>query len=494
MKCDETQPTCMRCKASRRHCAGYRQTAASSYKWQYLLSPHSVVHQRTNCSNADQRSLAFFHRTLAPVLSGPLRNQFWTVQVASVEYHLAGVKHAILALNSPFEHYADWHSTANVSTHPATYHNTGMNIAIEHYNKAIQCVLAWRMTAVSLEAVLVMCILFVSIEYATGNPTVAVTHLNHGISLLASSHPVSETIISQFRYLSVLPRYSGADISSFLFIGPGSEAKIRSLTRFVDMDAAEATLSPLIYRCARLSLSKASAASHAEAHHRETLQQDLDRWWSLFMDLTRRGSGESLVTKRTTTKISLVQAAGLLEVRWLVAKIWMDTTPLQDEYAYDAYINRFRRVVSASIKAQTECSDMSDILTFNIGYTAPLFFTTLKCRQFDIRLKALSLMEMLFCRKENAWHQPLLCAVARRTIELEHEVRLYRHGHTYITSTALGPYSATAGLRVTRTDISAAELISKSCESFLEYRIPFQVCTESDGPYTAVQLIKVPSC
>lgn len=484
----------MRCQASRRHCGGYRQTAANSYRWQYLLSPHSVVHRHTNCSKADQRSLAFFHQTLAPVLSGPLRNRFWTVQVASVEYALTGVKHAILALNAPFEHYANCQSSANVSLRSAVYYNTSVNIAIEQYNKAIHSVLAWRTTAVSLEAVLVICILFVSIEYATGNPTAAVTHLNHGISLLSSSHRISDAIISQFRYLSVLPRYSGADISSFRFIGEDSEARIRSLIQFVDMGAAEAALSPLVYKCARLSLSRTSTASDAEVLHRESLQQDLERWWSLFLDLRRRGSGGSPGTQRTVKHMSPMQAAGLLEVRWLAAKIWMDTTPLQDEHTYGAYLHRFCRIVTVSSEAQAECSNMSDALAFNIGYTAPLYFTTLKCRQFDIRLKALSLMEMLFCREKAAWHQPLLCATARRAIELEHGVDLYRHDNTYITSAELGPHLATAGRLVTRIDIGAAKLLSKSSKLFMEYRVPFQVWTQADGPHTLMQIIKVANC
>lgn len=99
-------------------------------------------------------------------------------------------------------------------------------------------------------------------------------------------------------------------------------------------------------------------------------------------------------------------------------------------------------------------------LAFDVGFSAMLYFTATKCRSLDIRLKALSLMEMLRCGRYNTWHQPLLCAVVRRVIEMEHSVSLQNDGLTYEPASGAPLQWPVQQERVVRVKVAEAKIIS----------------------------------
>lgn len=430
----------------------------------------------------ERRSLAFFHHLIAPVLSGPLNNQFWTIKTASVAHQDGAVKHAILALNSYFEAFHK-----NTATKGNSVSGNVNKSAMEHYNTAIHSLSMQGTATRSMETVLVLCILFVSIEYAQGDPKTALKHLIHGTKLLNACPQSSPELRTMFRHLSVLPRLSGADISKFPMIQDANENLVMLVSAFTDEKDAERCLDPLYYECARLSTSVDSIESEIALNRRTSHCSDLlcrlNTWWSLFV-VCRNSllSTEQLSTGTEERFTATTQALSLLESRWLVARIWISVFVSPTEATYDTHIDKFRSIVSAASRALQRCRDIKEMLAFNIGFSSLLYFTALKCRHLDIRLEALSLMEMLHYKSKTVWHQPLLSAAARRTIELEHDVHIIGHDAQYIALNTNGYIWATTKKRIVRVGIGMATALNPpGYQGLTQYNVPFLFHDVDDG-------------
>lgn len=373
------------------------------------------------------RSLVFFHQVVAPALSGPLDSSFWTNKVVRVVYSEPAVKHAVLSISSLYEKF----SVQQMELESEPVHD-GNDFAIQHYNKAIKHIILPR--EASLDTVLLVCILFVCIESLRGNTQTAITHVSHGISLLNSSQAKSE-LVSVFCHLGVFPHFfGGGDVSTI----PVIDTKYLAYEGyFTDLSQAQEPLDSLLLRSVRLV--------RMTDHHRfgigpelqplasaildqRLLDVDLEKWWSAFSGFR---DGFQTGTKHEVTLL-------LLEMRWLVAKVWTNTCLNSDETVYDSHLDKFNRIIELAKHAQVIGNfdtAKSTKFSFVMGFSPLLHFVVLKCRYLKLRLDALTLMTTLSCPRETLWDSDTMQAIGTRITEIKHGIEVTPHETTRLQGT-----------------------------------------------------------
>ncbi|KAI0878635.1 hypothetical protein GGS24DRAFT_442477 [Hypoxylon argillaceum] len=404
VKCDEGKPSCRRCTSTGRKCDGYGASPASS-----ALSWHRPRHLFPNVNDAsERRSLDFFCEVAAPVLSGPLDPYFWTHVVLQFSQMEPAVRHSVVAVGSLYEQA---HRRPGMTALP---HDN--SLILSHYNAAIRHLKTMK----SESLILLVCILFVCIEFLRDNRVAAVEHLMHGISILKRMEEASpwakEYLSPLFRRLSVLPY--------FFAVGNISRDKLLCLDdripSFSTLGDAQFYLDGILGRTIRLirqgDVYRLGCMKHKPVWPDMLAEQDLtrtllDQWHSSFVELVSK-SPEPASTRVHQCNMS---------IRYLICCVWAETSFEFYQTAYDRYLDTFRSMVdSAGVIESSGYNTKTIKFTFEMGFIPMLYFIITRCRCLDTRLRALSLMKRLGAVKENMWEIVTMFASARRIVEIEH--------------------------------------------------------------------------
>lgn len=390
-----------------------------SYSWQYLLKPSSPARSLTATPGAtalDLRSLAFFHQVVAPGVSGTLDITFWTRTISQIIYSEPATWHATLAISSLYEGF----SPRQLLLLDSAYN--GGEFAIRHYNLAIKhTVTRCNRETGSLDVILLVCILFICIEFIRGDVESATRHITHGMSLLDAANS-NQQLVSIFRNLAALTYFFRPRIREFteqedLFVAMPASGGLC----FDHISDAQATLDSILPRVVRLVFLTSSHRLAMEPHamglreamwEKQRLERDLDWWWSRFSELRR-------VEAPTVAEATLL----MLEARWIVMSIWTRTCLSAAETVYDDYTDDFLRIIEIANQAQAtqaETSENHGKFTFSMGFCPLLHFVTLKCRYLRLRLMALQLMKTVPYQREALWDATTMHAVGMRIVEIEH--------------------------------------------------------------------------
>lgn len=166
------------------------------------------------------------------------------------------------------------------------------------------------------------------------------------------------------------------------------------------------------------------ARTHSELHHKNhrppvtgpgeqaylraklcEWREVLDRWCA---DNDSRDPG-------TLQSVSLLRLYDHVSMAWIVNPWESSQLPFDDAIEY------FQLVVeeASSILALTgPKSELSSVLHFEMGVMPPLYFVAIKCRCYEMRLRALNLLR-LAPRREGLWDREELIAIAEKVIEVE---------------------------------------------------------------------------
>ncbi|OLN91666.1 Transcriptional regulatory protein moc3-like protein 4 [Colletotrichum chlorophyti] len=420
VKCDEARPSCNRCTSTGRKCDGYAKPPNGSYSWSQLLWITPPPTQ--TASQADLRALSFFHNVVAPGLTGPMDNYFWTHLVSQVSHQEEAAKHAALAISSLYENFKE---------DPLDRSGVRNAFAMAHYNQALKCL----MTTNNHETVLVVCILFICIEMLRGECKSAIDHCRHGITILngasSKSRFVREQLEPIFCRLEVFPFFFGSRPETF----PTVAAPIPALeTSFSNLIETQAALDPLLVHAIRFVLRgdayrlgdelspKPDASTLQE---RGNIDAAFDKWFVAFRVYQKQKARERRRGNARTERIFEC----MLEMTWLVGKLWIDTCLSRGETVFDLHLDKFRAIVALArqaeaLLAQTETRCSRPKFMFEMGFTPLLSFVVIKCRSLSLRIAALRLMKSLAHEKENLWELNAVLAFGHKTIEVEHDLCL----------------------------------------------------------------------
>lgn len=411
VKCDETKPNCTRCTGTGRKCDGYAQLHGDpSFHGQRILNTPDIP-------KSEARALDFFHQVAGPVLAGQSNSHFWTHQVAQLSHREPAVRHALVAISSLYENFQ------NIPLPPL---HTKMNsFAVRHYNTAMA-----KLVSNSDEAVaLFMSVLFTCVEFLQGNEQAAINHCRHGILMLnaanASSAWARNCLLPIFCRLSIFPFFFGSDVSTFPQL-VGLNHSIPS--SFSGVTEAQFSFDTLLNRWIRFVRAGDEYRLGASRHkhipttlrmEQRSIENSLIQWYRSFSEL--KSSCPQSLTNDFVYPV--------LQMRYLVARIWVKTALERGESVYDMYLADFQSILDLAshvMPSNTQRGQQPSRprFVFEMGFLPLLYFVVIKCRSLKIRLAALQSMKALAVTRESLWEVGTMYSVGRALIEIEHAVDL----------------------------------------------------------------------
>lgn len=115
----------------------------------------------------------------------------------------------------------------------------------------------------------------------------------------------------------------------------------------------------------------------------------------------------------------------------------------REEGPYDRHLERFKSLaerlesLASSVPIVVKGGDARSVkFTFDMGFMPIMSFCTLKCRDLKTRLRFWRLMPTLACARESLWNLNLMTGLARRVIEIEHNIRVHDDGQHTIPDTS----------------------------------------------------------
>ncbi|KAK5065819.1 hypothetical protein LTR69_003369 [Exophiala sideris] len=405
VKCDEAEPCCKRCTSTGRKCDGYFKPQDDNLS----LESNRLT---TNGSSGDEdRAFAFFGQMAGPALSGHSESYFWTNVVMQLSHREPAVRHAVVAVSSLYEKFQDVVKTPiSAPANP---------LALRHYNAAIKELRSTRDETV----VLVVCALFICIEFLQGNHQSAIEHCRSGILVLNKADTslvwARDHLVPMFCRIGLFPFFFGCTASSFPSVAGLDPI---SSTCFSSITDAQSTLDVILSTSIRF-IRNSDSYRLGELRHttiptwirekQDSLVISLNEWRCAFSEFR-------------TSNIDLLTCC-LLQMKFLVVQIWVNVALDKSEMVYDQHIDKFQSIIDLASQASLSRSQAPrprPSFIFDMGFTPLLYFVAMKCRNLSIRLAALSFMTTLGIARETLWDLNTMYRVARRLIEIEHGIDL----------------------------------------------------------------------
>jgi hypothetical protein len=312
------------------------------------------------------------------------------------------MRHAVLSISSLYEEFARGSRI--------TRQVCGSTFAVNHYNSAIKHV----KSASDEQMILVLCVLFICIEYLQGDFDAALQHCRHGIMILNnSSRPewMCQYLVPIFRRLSITPFFFGGVRPTRLPQLIGFETPMPS--KFGDTREAQTAIDDLMIRTME--------CLYDGNDDRTALASLLDEWDSKMNDLER-----ALPPSATPDKYAICG----LRFKHKMANIYIQQQSSHTEMWWDQHLDIFRDAVKLAEEAFLLSTAPGhrripqSSFSFEMSWLPMLFFIVLKCRDLKIRHTALSWLGQLGPAKEGLFDVGTLYRVGRRLIELEHDISL----------------------------------------------------------------------
>ncbi|KAK1519509.1 uncharacterized protein CCOS01_11160 [Colletotrichum costaricense] len=445
LQCDESRPSCKRCTATGRKCDGYPHVAdLTDVSSSSPGSGPSVVltvqpsHASPGVSSpSDNRALQYFAEAVGPLLSGAVDPYFWTHIVMQFSTFEPAVTHSILAISDLYEQF---HTGTDEIVAPRDY-----SFAVRHYNAAMRELIGMK-TQDKHPTVLLVCLLFICIEFLQSGREAAIKHCKHGVALLRNTHSefpwTKEHLLPLFRRLTEYSFFFSGEKADFPDLSGLEHPMPPSFSSFQD---AQLMIDDLY--CQTLQLMKQGYPFRSLSPtgngvppkllaRQEYVNSMLDRWSILFTQLNNQSKyTSSPTTKAFEEKPDYVpnMLRGFLSTRYECCRIWLNMAFTNNLTGYDKYVPNYSQLAKNLAEMVVQISEHSKLegvhaktskFMFETGYTPMLFFFTTTCRHLETRLELLRLMPILGLPRENLWEMATLVAVARRVIELEHGISL----------------------------------------------------------------------
>lgn len=418
----------------------------------------------------DRRCLHYFHKRCVKDLIGLVDTDFWNRYVLQISTCRPAARHAILALSAQHEAFLTLSSEQR--------RLRGDLYPRKHYNKAIKglynIVNNGLQDSATMEETLVICLLFIVFEVLQGNYPVALQHLEGGLQILSRCDPSARSVFghaSEDLSTSTLAKaYCRLDIQASTYIG---NRKPRSVTAAVSIVCLNSPVRRLFDKPSLLftHIGEARDALNThitaiyhfmrsptpslQAHSRLSRQRVMDLKYEpllsrppndfLFTSLLKEQSIYLAALRRwacafesfleqTTFRTSSAKGArptvgigdeakqcAVLWISYLIIFITLSTCLEPDESSYDIFQPQFERIVEQAELILESCVDGTSAehkrFSFEMNVIQPLYFTSLKCRDFTLRHRAISLLKM--SGQEGVWDGKMLGIVGKYVAEHE---------------------------------------------------------------------------
>jgi hypothetical protein len=365
----------------------------------------------------EARALEFFRLQVAPFLSRHSSPHFWNTLVSQVGQQEPAVRHALVCISSLYEGLEE--------TNQSPLATSRDRFAITQYNMALK-----KLTSETTDEsiVLLVCLLFICIEMLQGNRTIAIQHCRHGITICNTTSKgllgwAKQELQPIFLRLATFPYFFGVEVADFPEpVGLVSDALATGVTAQEKTMAWDYLVNRVV-RLVRLALSyRQGPLQHLTMPdylfgEQERIYDSLVTWQKHY-----RNARENYQPNHGDLESHLYD-----EMKCIVGKIWIGSCFNVDEMAYDEHVADFEELIRLSDQLihlrRTESGPRPKFI-FEMGFMPFLYFIVIKCRRLDLRMTALRQIPLISHLQENLFSAKTLYFVGKRSIEVEHGIRL----------------------------------------------------------------------
>ncbi|KAM0277786.1 hypothetical protein ACHAPQ_008998 [Fusarium lateritium] len=412
VKCDEAKPYCLRCIKTGRQCDGYRPSPNSSPE-PMSLSPVPGFE-----SPHEARAFDHYRLRTAKVLSGAIDSSFWGGVVLKMSTTEPAVRHAMLAISSLHE---------AVESRYRSVHDIDTRFAFREYSNAITSLRNWGERNEPSVVPLLVCVLFICIEFLIDRDMAAQMHICQGRHILSTLGDGRSPAMEMIKH-SLVPIYTRLSLSSFLF---GSRpAPIPTHLRgwvevpvvFTTIEDARYALYLVLDEALQFSANARAVIFNPNAdpqgirnlqNEQQRLLSQLSRWYAAFTVLTSMSAQSS----------SLENLLNVLRIYHQSTFIWVSASLDTYETMFDHYTANFANIISlaSSVIGSVPANAKLEPFSFETEIIPPVYWTAVKCRHPLLRRAALKLLtrDQMRNRRENLWHARETAVIAARSIEIE---------------------------------------------------------------------------
>ncbi|KAL6809505.1 hypothetical protein V8C40DRAFT_278613 [Trichoderma camerunense] len=473
VKCDLSQPSCMKCQSTGRTCDGYsempyackadivsspyhdekadRAESCDSYypsvticaykAQQWHPKSHDLISHNfgplmilpaTGPAQAD--AMRFFEYISIKHLNEYRPNETWRQTLMFFSQTVPSVRYAAVALALVNRSYLDGDLRDRV-------HQPSNKDALFYYNRAIQLLLNQESSdsAETTAITLLVCYLFTCFDHLAGNYVQAMKHLRGGVEL---SRNIDKTILNNNAYedtkssavrtliCQVTRQIRRLDTQAATFLVDWTPIDVEgtlmpnlllSNSALRSLDQAADHLQILVARVMGLRNAEQEMYFTGEmllpppSSIKDNILSQLETWSSLFENMLQQGN--SYETESET--YSLIS---LLRLQYLIAWTLLSSYGAGREMEYDNFLPQFQQCVALAddlVAAHGRYSgSLKPTFTPEIGVLPVLYIIGVKCRHPVVRRRVLSILRRQPIR-EAIWDSISTARVVERVIEIE---------------------------------------------------------------------------
>lgn len=395
----------------------------------------------------ERHAFDYYQSRAAAVLQGSVSGEFWSGLVLKLTVSEPAIRHSVLALSS-------LHEYANVGNgdHDASRRQGRLRFAFREYGKAMSAMQKWRPKDENDPGAipLVVCLLFVCIEFLAAQETAAQLHIGQGRKLLSAiPNTASSTspTLDMVRH-ELVPIYTRLCLASFLFGSRPTSIPYHLKTsdpippEFLTVGEATQRLYRILDETLELTTQDRSPIFSPDPDpaivkrlraRQQHLLSELGRWHSAFTLVSIRSPvGLGQQQQQQQQKLRFEAAKSLLLIYYHASIVWTSTWFRPDETAYDSYTASFGSIISLASSLIHTRREMgtTDRFGFESEILGPLYWTAVKCRHPLLRRQAVKLLleKEVRDRRESLWGGGYrLSKIATRVIEMEETTSEQHH-------------------------------------------------------------------
>ncbi|KXH47290.1 C6 zinc finger protein [Colletotrichum salicis] len=370
----------------RRWCDGYSPAPSLANKSELRrYRPHHVFPGAEGVGEG--RALQFFCQVAGPYMSGAVDPHFWPKLVMQFTSFEPAARHSVIAISTLCERLQFQEDMAEeILLKDEVY-------ALQHYNTAIHDLRTMTSPERS-PVILLVCLLFIAVEFLQVNHDETIKHLKHGFQLLKNTIRdyawTKEHLLPLFRRLSIYAFLHAVDPKDF----PNLEGLEHPVpTTFSTFYDAQRMLDDIFSRTLRL----------VRKVEQDNLASSLDQWKILFDEFEARLAAppsDPIPGQDTlTTALRYVILS-----RYECCRIWLNTAFGDKDYDYDDHLAVFKAmsteagIVDPEVLATFEGSPY---FTFDTGYLPSISLIATRCAHLETALEDLRLKPLPGLPREN---------------------------------------------------------------------------------------------
>ncbi|KAL7958055.1 hypothetical protein V8C34DRAFT_284173 [Trichoderma compactum] len=481
IKCDLSQPSCMKCQSTGRTCDGYsempcalktdigsshdhNEKANRAESWdshqpsaticayqtkQWDAKYHDLISHNLGplmvlpaTGSAQTNALRFFEDISIKHLNEYRPNETWRKTVMFFSQTVPSVRYAAIALALVNRSYLD-RSSSDCAHQPSSFKDWLPNKdALFHYNRAIQLLLNQEVddSAETTAITLLVCYLFTCFDHLAGNYVQAMKHLRGGVELsrnidkivLDNVNTYDDTKSSAVRTLicQVTKQIRRLDMQAATFLVDWTPIDLQealmpdplpSNNAFRFLDQAADHLQTLVARVMGLRNTEQQMIFTGEMPPPppSSTRDDILRELETWSSLFQNMLQQSNSYESDSETYPLIS---LLRLQHIIIWTFLSSYGAGREMEYDNYLPQFQQCVALAdvVVAAHERYSGSAKPTFTpeIGVLPVLYIIGIKCRHPVVRREVLSILRRQPIR-EAIWDSISTARVVERVIEIE---------------------------------------------------------------------------